>query len=448
MFRIAILVTTLLLTQSLWARGKYSIIQGTTSGTVTHFTVVAPKDHVLNFEVTDAPGKAYAIAKVEEVGMSGSDWTVRRIRVENLDPKTEYVLLVKDQNGTLEEARSFAMINPKKKSGKIGVASCMLRFLSNNLMWENMRLPENRPDVFFFIGDQAYLDRGHILSPKNSASPLEAWEEFAATRNAVEFYFWDHLVPVFSIWDDHDSGGNNVTAGNYPLMPEIHKVYDVFFPNEPIVGSVERGPGLSLNFNLFGQNIIMFDGRSFRDLDSESPMFGQQQEQWAFQKLQPGSNVLVNGSQFFGKYLQKDSYEFDYPEQHATFVKNLADAANIKGARLTFVSGDVHFSELQNIEPSFFGYPTYEITSSPAHSMTFPGRHLLTPYNPRRIVASSTHNIVNLEIDDVPGEFSANVKSISWRGLTLFERHLHTAHSQIFGPTSRLIQFCKQARLR
>lgn len=414
-----------------WAAGKYSILQGTTNETTTHFTVLAPTSTELFFEVVDLNKKATPPARMETFSVQGSDWSVRRLKFDSLDVRQEYLLLVKNASGQLEETRSFRMLDTKARSGKITAASCLFRHLYSSQLWDNFAQEDVRPDLFLFLGDTAYLDRPTLTTERPPSTELEAWDEFVQTRNTIGFYFWDHLVPVFSIWDDHDSGGNNVTARTFPLMAKIHRMHDALFANEPIPGFIERGPGLSLNFKLYGQNFIMLDGRSFRDTSSESPLFGEAQTRWLLDRVQSGPNILVNGTQFFGKYLKKDSFEFNHPEPFRKFVTRLREVGNQKNAFFNFLSGDVHFSELLLIESQQLGYPAYEISSSPAHSATFPGRYIWVK-NPRRIDAVATFNMVNLKINHNPGQFDAQVTSIGWRGNVLFDHHLVNDGKRIY----------------
>jgi alkaline phosphatase D len=92
----------------------------------------------------------------------------------------------------------------------------------------------------------------------------------------------------------------------------------------------------------------------------------------------------------------------------------------LKGARFAFLSGDIHFSEVQRLEPRILGYETVEITSSSAHSMTFPGRHLIRARNPRQEAVTSTHNVVLLDFNESERPFDFTARSVGWRGQKLF----------------------------
>ncbi|MEO0335716.1 MAG: hypothetical protein AAF202_04955, partial [Pseudomonadota bacterium] len=119
-------------------------------------------------------------------------------------------------------------------------------------------------------------------------------------------------------------------------------------------------------------------------------------EEWVFSRLRNGKGPawLLTGSQWFGGYLEKEAYEWLYPESFEAFVERLKGS----GRYISFVSGDVHFSEVMDLEPELLGYPSIEITTSSLHSLTVAGWHRLFR-NPRRQVSTSRHNFVLLNLE-------------------------------------------------
>lgn len=401
---------------------NYSILQGSTSASITHFTVTAHRNEKLVFEAWDGD-VVHEPVSVEVRELEGSDWVVHRLKFERMNLGSSYRLKV-FKDGQLKDERGFKMLDPSMKEGKIATTSCMLRQFHNPFLWNQLAKPENKPDLLLILGDVVYLDRANLFEKRNPQSELEVWESFATSRNELNLYRWKDLVPVLSIWDDHDSGGDNVDS-TFKLMPKIYPIYETFMANDEIKGFVDHGPGLAKKFQLFGKNFIMLDGRSYRGADPLSPLFGTTQELWLLESIRPGANFLLNGIQFWGGYLPKDSMEHNWPEYAVEFGQMLHDAGEAKGAQFAFVSGDIHFSQVQLIEPTLIGYETVEITSSSAHSMTFPGRHIFHPFNPRQEAVTSTHNAVLMEFPKTDLPFHFTVKSIGWRGNTLFDKSIN-----------------------
>lgn len=393
---------------------KVSILQGTTSESVTHFTVVAPQDQDLKFDVS-GPGRVFSVSHLERVTQEGSQWVVYRMRVDGLTPNTPYELDVRSSLGQLVDQRRFQSLDRNRATGKVAFGSCMVTQFHNPYMWR--AIEKENPDLILLLGDAVYLDHPSLFSTDVPKSQLEVWQRFVDSRNTLGLYFWKDLKPVVTIWDDHDSGYNNDDA-HFPLMKAVRFVYDTFMANDAIAGFLTQGPALAKQFEVFGRNFILLDGRSYRDLDPDSPLFGKEQEDWLNAQIRPGQNLVMSGSQFYGGYIKKDSLEYNWPEYSKKFTARLRQTGEQKGASLIFGSGDVHYSEVQLLEPSLYGYESVEITSSSIHSFAFPGHYLLKPDNPRRITATGTHNAVMLEFNRDQTAFQA--RSVGWRGNDLF----------------------------
>jgi hypothetical protein len=395
----------------------FSILQGATSSSTAHFTVVARDYEALTFSANaDSSHRMLKPAQVDRIAQSGSRWVVYRLHFEDLDFRRHYRLNVYNARGELADQRGFHMLNPDKLGGKLAFGSCMVRQFHNPFMWN--ALERERPDLILLIGDSVYLDHENLLFVRRPKTTLDVWQSFVESRNRLNLFFWRELSPIVTVWDDHDSGFNNDDA-KFTLMPKVRGVLETFFANEAIHGELSRGPGMAKQFQMFGRNIILLDGRSFRGTDSTSPLFGTWQENWLKDHIRPGLNFILSGSQFYGGFIKKDSLEFNWPEYAARFTRSLKSVADKRGASLVFGSGDVHFSEVQVLEPELFGYETYEITSSSIHSFAFPGHYLLKPRNPRRRRVTGTHNAVILDFADQPGA-PIQVRSLGWRGNELF----------------------------
>src|SRR5690606_31654453 len=164
------------------------------------------------------------------------------------------------------------------------------------------------------------------------------------------------------------------------------------------------------------------DGRTFRDSRREShKMFGQDQEKWLAEVVDREVSWLLTGSQFFGGYLKKDSYESNFPQDFKRFIGFLRELPT----QFILGSGDVHFSEVMSIEEEQLGYPTLEITASSLHSFSVPGLpwfyEIIRGENPRRIAATGSHNFTLVEVkNNHPDRYSLLVEGINWLGWRRF----------------------------
>ncbi len=404
-----------------YANGSYSILQGSTSENETHITLVARSEDKITFQARiDANPSALLPLEVRRVEYPGSDHVVYRFKISGLKPNTPYKFEVLDQSGQIADSRNFKALDFTKANGRVAVGSCMLRQLHNPFIWKNLAKPENRPDLLILLGDMVYLDRARLFWAKPPLNGLAMWTEWVKAREKEGLYFWQNLVPTLSVWDDHDAGGDNVNH-EFSLLEEARQIYDTFTANAAISGAIEAGPGMAKTFKIFGKNFILLDSRTFRDASPSNPFLGHDQNRFLYRSLKAGPNIILSGTQFYGAPIRKDSLEYNWPEFAAEWTAELRHHAEWKKASLAFVSGDVHFSEVQDLEPELFGYWTVEITASNIHSSGFPGHYKFKPKNPRRRLATGTHNIVIMEFTGQGNGFGFLTRAMGWRGNDLFK---------------------------
>lgn len=396
---------------------KYSILQGYTDDQSAEFSITHECCENLRIEVVDKEtgGRHYpSWLKIEDRPFS--DWAVQKVQFQGLRLGREYKLQVLTRGDLVLDERSFGLLDVNKPNARFAICSCMDDSLHRKSVWDSLR--EQKPDMAFFIGDSVYADKISWLE-KRPADPKQLWERYMEMRSRIEFYKADRLIPVVAVWDDHDYGANNQDR-RYPFKTDAKEAFETFFAQSGESCQLEKGPGVSSSFSAFGQRFYLLDGRYFRSApeDRDETFIGVEAEEWLFTQLAQYNvpSWLMLGNQWFGGYRKKESYEYDQPQSFAVFLQRL------KGLRapVVFVSGDVHYSEIMEIEPELLGYPTLEITSSSMHSMTAPGWHRVM-YNPRRLMATSHHNFVVVESHvDSQGKLNGRATSFGSRGRQYF----------------------------
>ena len=113
---------------------------------------------------------------------------------------------------------------------------------------------------------------------------------------------------------------------------------------------------------------------------------------------------LMNGSQFFGTPVLTEVVESDYPAEFSHVTTQLARIP----APVAFASGDVHFYEINRIDPSILGYETREYTSSLIHSLSFGPVDLITP---TRLALTRRHNFMVFDVETTDG-WDINCRSV------------------------------------
>lgn len=367
----------------------FSILQGMTDETTAQFTVVLPKGTGYTI-VTSAPRTE--VTRIHEV--ESSNFCVWGFKVEGLNLGQAYSLQILDPAGDIKDQREFSALDLSPRQVRLGIVSCAMDHLHRDDIWREFE--KQKPDLALFIGDNVYLDRRALNDKVDVPDPQLIWDRYVAARQRLAFYFQKRLTPTLAIWDDHDFGGNN-SLKSFPYVKETTDAFNAFFAQEARPSLVE-GPGIARKLSAFGGDLFMLDGRSFRSEPKAvgGSMFGDAQMKWVQEQLKPKGTLLLNGSVFFGGYGDFESHEGDFPAD----FKHFLSIVRASGARAAFASGDVHFSEIMDIESEILGYPTFELVSSSIHSLTLPGHHERYQ-NPRRRDADSSHNFVIFD-----GEFS------------------------------------------
>ncbi len=382
-----------------------SILQGMTDETSAQFSIVVPKGD-FSFEVARQDGEKVALAmRANFFSRTFSADRVHRLSVDGLELGPVYLLRVLNEKGAVIDEREFKALDLSARAVKAAFVSCQLDLLHRDDVWN--QLYDQNPEIVFFTGDNVYADRTSFIS-KRPANEKQLWERYVLTRNRVAFYFHKRLRPVIATWDDHDYGADNQGRA-FQHKEAATEIFNTFFAQDPRP-SLVTGPGISRRLSAFGADFFMLDGRSFRDDAGRrgSKMLGSSQEKWLLESVQGKASWLLTGSMFFGGYTGKDSFE-GYGADFQNFLKSLSETDGL----FCFGSGDIHFSEVMNVEAAHLGYQTFELVSSSIHSYTFPG-HEHRFSNPRRRASSSSHNFVIFEgtfednrIDGVASAYSS-----------------------------------------
>lgn len=341
-----------------------SVIQGDPFDGFSQFSILSIARRPLRYFIYKDDRQLQEIApyKVTHPTLNSK---IDKVFVKGLQINVEYQLRIYEEN-RLVDVRYFKSISSQKKQNRLAMLSCMDDQLHQPSMWQS--LYQSQPDLILFIGDSVYADSD------GPANPFHLWRRFAASRFTLDIFKWKRLIPVLSIWDDHDFGANNAGI-NYPFIKETQHNFRSFYAQDYYTSpNLMQGPGIAKAFKLGETQFLLLDGRSFRQnpgSNLEHSMFGKDQEYWCYQMIQrhPGTTMLINGSQWFPNSGVGESFNHDH---NINFIKFLQNLKTLK-KKIIFGSGDVHFSEIIKIPDHILGFQTYEITSSSMHSQNIIG---------------------------------------------------------------------------
>ena len=254
------------------------------------------------------------------------------------------------------------------------------------------RIAQRRPDVWVWLGDVVYADVPVLLKLRLPASAERLKAHWDGQLANPHYRAFSAATPVLGIYDDHDYGQNDGDRRYNATARALSQQFLWDFVGEP-AGSPRRAQEGVYQHYVLGTaprrvHVILLDGRTNRD-PYDDPAGGQDMlgaAQWAWLEavlrdtdaevtlIGSGVQVLSRGDPWIAEMWYK------LPESQAKLLALLAKTG-VQGA--FFLSGDVHFAELNRQLCPPVGYPLWDLTSSGlTHSWGGPikplGIHLCT----------------------------------------------------------------------
>ena len=357
--------------------GTVPMLQSVTGNGTTHINILAGQGARWSFKISPDT----SLIEVKEIRHPPSLHKIYKLSVKGLKPNTRYTLTVFNRNGNPIDERFFATFPQDKSTLRFAFGSCMndgpaFREVSRRI-WRQVE--KSSPDLILLMGDNVYADEWHFLGKKILPRAHQIWQRYVLAFDSIPLFRFKHLIPTLTTWDDHDYGQNNgdknwgTQQGDWNPVAEATKAFHAFFHASAHGTHYQKGPGVSSRVDVAGHRFIFLDNRTFRTPDDiDFGHWGAEQEAFLFKQMQStrGPLFLINGGQFFGGYLIKESLEYNHPTHFQGFKKRIQNLYQNNPQLPPFVllSGDVHFSEIMQIEKQQFGRPTYEFTSSPWHN--------------------------------------------------------------------------------
>jgi hypothetical protein len=344
-----------------------TIMQGLTTATTTQISIVLPKSDSVEYILRDTQtGHLMRPEWSKQTFNARSNYRADQVEFIGLSLEHEYALTVLNtvSNQVIDE-RFLKTVDLESRLPRIAVMSCMNDLpVSRIEMWNSASTAN--ADYYFFIGDVIYGD--NIISH----GPDKLWSRFVDSRARIPFYSWKHLKPVLGIWDDHDFGKNNA-GGDYIHKEKNLETFKAFLAQEvsPNQSVLSAGPGNSFYLKAFKQNFLFLDNRYYRKLTQEQRVsfLGTEQLSWTDRLMQAARGEptwVLQGSPFFGRVEKGEtSYQNTAPEEMQIFLSQVKKW----NSPCVFIGGDLHYSEVSELDSSILGYKSYEVISSAMHSL-------------------------------------------------------------------------------
>ncbi len=238
-------------------------------------------------------------------------------------------------------------------------------------------------DLFIFMGDNIYADKGGI--------PMMQ-EKYALLKNS-RFFQGLKAKPILATWDDHDFGEND-GGGSYPHKKEAQVEFWNWL-DEPAGSSRRQQEGVyqAQTFGPAGKRVqvVMLDTRYFRSAlkkvpkdkallggtcvatdDTTSTMLGAAQWRWLEQVLQqPAELRLIVSSIQFAPEVHGGECWANMPHEQQRMLKLL------QGQTAVILSGDRHWCEFS--KNGVFDFTTSSMTQKHPRGTPTPNKNRCVP---------------------------------------------------------------------
>lgn len=286
-----------------------------------------------------------------------------------------FIFLIPFLQCTAQQPQPAKKVNtdspPRQKVTKIAFGSCMHQDKPAPVL---LTADSLKPDLFVFLGDNIYGDSPFMWVLKRKYKKLAAKPEFKQLKSHV---------PLLAVWDDHDYGKND--AGREYRQKDRSKKIFLKFWEEPKESKRWERQGIYTSYTCKTAGnktlqLILLDNRWFRtplkkadltngmdkndyapDYNPGSSMLGSKQWKWLETQLRTPADIriIASSTQFSTEYNGYETWSnFPY-EQGRMF--DLIERTKANG--VVFISGDVHYAELNAIVPENM-YPIYDLTAS------------------------------------------------------------------------------------
>lgn len=261
-------------------------------------------------------------------------------------------------------------------------------------------------DLFIFMGDNVYADKGGIPMMR---------EKYALLKQSRFYQGLKAKGSILATWDDHDFGLNDGGA-DYPHKREAQTEFWNWL-DEPADSPRRQQEGVyhAQTFGPEGKRVqvVLLDTRYFRSSlkklpvvqalvggrytatdDTSTTMLGEAQWAWLEKTLrEPAELRLIVSSIEFAAEMQGFESWANLPHEQRHMIDILK---RTQAHGLLFLSGDRHWCELSRIEGP--GYPLYDLTAS---SMTQKHPRGTPTKNKNRVLPKTYHlpNVGTMNID-------------------------------------------------
>lgn len=242
---------------------------------------------------------------------------------------------------------------------KIAFGSCIKK--KSSKLWKNIL--KQKPDIFILLGDNIYL------SEKSFGKKKKILKKYKSIYDKKSFKKLRKSAKVFTIWDDHDFGDNDVDS-SFPYKEASLEGFREFWlkvggqMSDNLLPPKDLSNSVAFNINYKNIELIFTDNRSYRvnsNDKTEAILFGQKQLDWIesiVKNSQATTIVIASGGMLFSRSKGQESLD-NFPQEKSRLEKIFASTKK----EVLIISGDSHFANISKI--NYEEKEWLEFTSSP-----------------------------------------------------------------------------------
>jgi len=267
---------------------------------------------------------------------------------------------------------------------KIAFGSCNEQDKYNLPIWQAIQ--SKQPDVFIFLGDNAYID---------SEDPNKFKTDYEALFSNPGIVALKQSTDIMATWDDHDYGEND--GGKNFVAKHIAKKAFIEAFDYPELNELPKEQGIYhsrlLNLDDKKIRIVMLDTRWYRDdlltnnLNDETrdalqlgpyrpyyrtdkTLLGAEQWQWLEQLMAEPIDltIIATSIQFVSEYTAWEIWA-NFPHERNRMIELIRET---NPGKVIFISGDVHRGETSMLPID--DMKIFAITAGPLSSTAYPGK--------------------------------------------------------------------------
>ncbi len=324
----------------------------------TDATSIYAYARAVNPGVVQATLRSASDARTQAATASEANDSMLHYRFENLAEDCDYTLTLSDDAGGSASSRSIRTPASTTTSQRIAFASCAndLRF-PNQPIWQ--RLQESGIDALVLLGDTPYIDTTDLQVQRQRRRAFHRVPELAALLARV---------PVWTTWDDHDFGKNDVD-GN---LPGKERSRQALLEWSALASYGDGTNGIYTSFRRGPIEVFLLDTRTFANTaqgsDGLQTLLGEAQWRWlrtGLLRSEAPFKIIASSMVWNGAVRPLKTDMWTHWQHERDRLWSFIGTEGIEGVVL--LSGDVHRTRVfAHSSEALCGYRLYEFVTSPA----------------------------------------------------------------------------------